>query len=32
MKKGAVYKVPCGGCDNVYIGEKGRTLKESKRA
>ena len=31
LKKGAVYKVPCRGCDNVYIGETGRTLKERVR-
>ena len=31
LKKGAVYEVPCGGCDNVYISETGRTLKERVR-
>lgn len=27
-KKGVVYKVPCGECDHVYIGETGRTLSK----
>ena len=27
-KKGVVYEVPCGECEQVYIGETGRNLKE----
>ena len=27
-KKGVVYKVPCGECNHVYIGEMGRTLRK----
>ena len=27
-KKGVVYEVPCGECEQVYIGEIGRNLKE----
>ena len=27
-KKGVVYKVPCGECNYVYIGETGRTLRK----
>ena len=27
-KKGVVYEVPCGECDQVYIIETGRNLKE----
>ena len=26
--KGVVYEVPCGECDQVYIGEMGRNLRE----
>ena len=28
IKKGVVYKIPCGECDHVYIGKTGRNLKE----
>ena len=27
-KKGVIYKVPCGECNHVYIGETGRTLRK----
>ena len=27
QKKGVVYEVPCGGCNQVYIGETGRSLE-----
>ena len=27
-EKGVVYEVPCGECEQVYIGETGRNLKE----
>ena len=27
-KKGVVYELPCGKCEQVYIGETGRNLKE----
>ena len=30
-KKGVVYEVPCGECNQVYIGETGRNLKERMR-
>ena len=26
-KKGVVYEIPCHGCDQVYVGETGRTMK-----
>ena len=32
MKKVVVYKVPCGECDHMYIGETGRNLEESNTA
>ena len=28
VKKGVVYEVPCGECEQVYIGETGRNLRE----
>ena len=28
LKRGAIYEVPCGGCEKVYIGETGRNLQE----
>ena len=28
LKRGAVYEVPCGKCERVYIGETRRSLKE----
>ena len=35
-KKGVIYQIPCGDCDQLYIGESKRTLKirmaEHKRA
>ena len=36
QKTGVIYKIPCGSCDKVYIGQTGRTLehrvKEHRRA
>ena len=28
LQPGAIYSIPCGSCDQVYIGETGRTLKK----
>lgn len=28
LQPGAIYSIPCGTCDQVYIGETGRTLKK----
>ena len=30
-KKGVIYEVPCGECNQVYIGKTGRNLKERMR-